>query len=249
LRAYLVGEEVDKLRNGHLDAFSNHKYFINRNSIRAQSRPRPLLLGQPQFLVAGRLRTVFASGGAGYTLNRAALDLFAKEGKDFFKDTTDPKEDVYMSKFFEGKGVSTADTRDPEGGWRFLGSCLDDMTNFNGIRNEIRPRMIRSMYDVNTLVGTDAFSAQTISFHLKRCQGSVKDLMHEYHSFSNMDPSTNELSSNPIVEETLGEMNYADPDPSLHRNSVVKAENLMINKIRNGVQVSRKILREKKTSW
>ena len=110
--------------------------------------------------------------------------------------------------------------------------------------NEIGPRQISLMYDVKTLVGMDAFSAQTISFHLKRCQGRVKDLMHEYHNFLNMESLTDELSSNQIVEETLGEMNYASPDPSLHLNSVVKAENLMIDKIRNGVQVSRKILQE-----
>ena len=59
-----------------------------------------------------------------------------------------------------------------------------------------------------------------------------------------MESLTDEISSNQIVEETLGEMNYASPDPSLHLNSVVKAENLMIDKIRNGVQVSRKILQE-----
>ena len=93
------------------------------------------------------------------------------------------------------------------------------------------------MYDVKKLVGMDAFSAQTISFHLKRCQGRVKDLMHEYHNFLNMESLTDELSSNQIVEEKLGEMNYASPDPSLHLNSVVKAENLMIDKIRNEVQV------------
>ena len=110
-----MGEEVEKLRNGHLDASSNNKYFINISSICSQSQPIPLLLGQPQFMAIGILKKVFASGAAGYTLNRAALDLFATEGKEFFKDTTEPKQDVNMSKYFEGKGVSTADTRDPEG--------------------------------------------------------------------------------------------------------------------------------------
>ena len=72
-------------------------------------------LGNQNLWRLGCWRQFFASGAAGYTLNRAALDLFSTEGKEFFKDTTEPQQDVNMSKYFEGKGVSTADTRDPEG--------------------------------------------------------------------------------------------------------------------------------------
>ena len=100
------------------------------------------------------------------------------------------------------------------------------------------------MHDVKTLVPMDAFSSPTILFHLKRCQGRVKDLMHEYHSFLNMESLTDDLSSNQIVRETLGEMNYDSPDPSLNLNCAVKAVNLMIDKIRNRGQVSRKIFQE-----
>ena len=45
-----------------------------------------------------------------------------------------------MRKDFEGKGASTSDTRDPEGGWHFIGICFDDMINFSGNMNEISPR-------------------------------------------------------------------------------------------------------------
>ena len=79
------------------------------------------------------------------------------------------------------------------------------------------------MYDVDTLGGMDAFSAQTSSFHLKRCQGRVEDLMHEYHSLLNIGALTDELSSNQAVVETLGEAKHAFPDPSLQLNSMVKA--------------------------
>ena len=62
LRAYLMGEQVNNILNGHLDAFSR----VNKKVRRWKSqRPRPLLLGYPLHFTQGNSLYTYAAGGSG----------------------------------------------------------------------------------------------------------------------------------------------------------------------------------------
>ena len=63
LRAYLMGEQVNNILNGHLDAFSR----VNKKLRRWKSqRPRPLLLGYPLH---------FTQGNSLYTMLQVGVDV------------------------------------------------------------------------------------------------------------------------------------------------------------------------------
>ena len=62
LRAYLMGEQMNNLLNGHLDDFS----VMNGRAARwKKQRPRPLLLGYPLHYSQGRSIFAYAAGGSG----------------------------------------------------------------------------------------------------------------------------------------------------------------------------------------
>jgi len=62
LRAYLMGEQVNNLLNGHLDDFS----VMNGRARRwKKQRPRPLLLGYPLHFNQGKSVFTYAAGGSG----------------------------------------------------------------------------------------------------------------------------------------------------------------------------------------
>ena len=85
MQAYLEGEQIKLLLNGHLDVFSK----LNKNASQWKTRhPRPLLLGIPMNFPM----MVYPSGGCGHVLNRAGLHLFAQRVlREFLPDATDPE--------------------------------------------------------------------------------------------------------------------------------------------------------------
>ena len=116
------------------------------------------------------------NGGAGYVLNRAALDLFGRKGMDEFeKDLFDSKEDVLMGKFFAKQGVFMSDTRDEKGGTRF-GTGAEYTSKYKGYRSPTKPKRLHRIYGLEMLAGIDFASEQQISFHIKDDRSHLESL-------------------------------------------------------------------------
>jgi hypothetical protein len=122
-------------------------------------------------------------GGPGYTLNRAALDLFAKKGfETHLFDATDPREDVFMGSFFCDQGVYLVHTQDPQGAWRYLQAGADRAYYFDGVSSIINPKQLEKKFGISTLGGMDGVSEQTIAMHLKEHLKFDKGRLHSMNS-------------------------------------------------------------------
>lgn len=172
LRMYLEGEQIRQLLNGHLDVFSK----LNEKAAQWKTkRPRPILLGMPM----NYNMLTFPSGGCGYVLNRAALDLLARVVlEEFLPNATDPREDVFVGSALWEHGVCTADSRDEEGAFRFGGNA-EEMYNFNGVASPVGPKVMRRRFGVDMFPGMKGVSSKTISFHLKGT--NVPEMILRYH--------------------------------------------------------------------
>jgi hypothetical protein len=111
LRAYLAGDEIDCLLHGFLDQITMRYTAAQRWKTH---RPRPLLIGQPQY--RGKKRLVFPAGGNGYVLNWAALELYGQQGRPHLENLTDSREDVVMGEFLGTVGAPVVNTQDQNGG-------------------------------------------------------------------------------------------------------------------------------------
>jgi hypothetical protein len=183
LRAYLLSEQVEKLQNGHLDTISQRHQDAQKW---ATVRPRPLLLATP--IYRGN-KGIYPSGGPGYTLNRAALDLFGTEGlSKFYVNNTDSREDAYMGGFFQERGIYTTDTRDEKGAWRYMIEGLETMYKFDGVISPIVPLKMKDLYkNLTYYPSIDGVSSQAVSFHLKDygTPAEVPNLVYRYHELLN----------------------------------------------------------------
>jgi hypothetical protein len=173
LRAYLAGEQVRDLLNGTLDAFTRS----NAKAARwITERPRPLLLGMPRLF----RQMHFPIGGAGYVLNRAALNWLANVGlKAFLPNATDPREDVFVGSAFWEEGVTTADTRDKAGAFRFTNDGPAQYI-YHYDPHPSFPKLMLERYGVEIFKGMQGVSRETIAFHLKGGAG-IPLLMRRYH--------------------------------------------------------------------
>ena len=173
LRAHLDGPEVLKLENGYVDIIALH-LSKSVGTTTENLRPRPLLFGSPMQWKG----CLFPSGGSGYTLNRAALDMFVVEGlTSFLPNATDSREDVFIGSYFCTKGVFVSDSRDANNGTRYAGSG-ESSFNFDGKRSVINPKALRSKYGIWYNIGIDFASDQQIGFHLKDDKTSLQILNH-----------------------------------------------------------------------
>jgi hypothetical protein len=148
---------------------------------------RPLIFGVP-FLFQ---KCAIPCGGPGYTLNRAALDLFAKNGSaTHLFDATDSREDVFMGSFFCNEGVYLVHTQDPQGAWRYLDSGAETAYYYDGKKGPgIDPVKLKRRLGISTLGGMDGVSEQTSTMHLKlekgrlhRMNSSMPELMYRYYA-------------------------------------------------------------------
>jgi len=185
LRAHLDGPEVSELENGYVDIIALH-LSKSLGTTTENLRPRPLLFGSPMHWKG----CLFPSGGSGYTLNRAALDIFAEDGlPSFSPNTTDPREDLFIGSYFCSKGVFVSDSRDANNGTRYAGSG-ENSFNFDGKRSPISPQFLCRRYGICYNIGIDSASDQQIGFHLKddktRLQDlnrTVSDILYRYFTF------------------------------------------------------------------
>ena len=160
LRAYLASDMYLRYNNGYRDEFSLRDDLFPLAKDSSKLRPRPLLIGMPYATTR-----VLPSGGSGYALNRAALELFVhvdktKSNTDKRWNQTTSQEDLFVGMTFRDEGVVVMNTQDEAGGWRLFGAC---------IVSPLRLRQLERNFFVKASRGMDAFSAQTVSFHLKGC--------------------------------------------------------------------------------
>jgi len=180
-RAYVDGPEIERLENGYIDRISN-QYIWNdgpqnkrlENQLTNQTiwkyqhweteRPRPLFLGTPlMFQNCPR-----PAGGAGYAMNRAALDIFVNVTLPHFRpNMIDPREDIYVGAAFCEQGLFLTDTQNSlDGGWRFYWGA-DQIYKYDGISNLGPPVLIKE-FGYEMPLGILSGSEQQISFHLKK---------------------------------------------------------------------------------
>merc|ERR1712157_693235 len=116
LRAYVDGPEVLRLEDGYLDPISKH--YEARTKKWADVRPRPLVFGIPYW--HAKVRSAVISGGPGYMLNRAAVEVFGERIlPNFLPENRDSREDIFMGSGFMGQDIYLSVTRDGENGERF----------------------------------------------------------------------------------------------------------------------------------
>ena len=181
LRAYLAGPQVERLQNGYMDGISSA--FHNETERWKTERPRPLLLGAPMISTIEGFRGVRPAGGAGYTLNRAALQLFGQYGADsFLTDMVAPFEDFAMGHFFIQHGVYVSNTQDAMGANRYCGSPRG-MFHFDGIRSAQSPLLLRKRFGMVAPRRLNSVSTQAVAFHLK---GDKKWVQQQNHTLAEL---------------------------------------------------------------
>jgi glycoprotein-N-acetylgalactosamine 3-beta-galactosyltransferase len=179
LRAYLDGPEVTQLENGHCD------HFYRKCTWTPDKGARPLYFGVP-FL----FRDIVPAGGAGYTLNRAALDVLVEDQlPKFLPNNTDSREDIFIGSAFHEAGIKLSRTEDADGGVRYGGSA-EVQYHFKGV-GPSSPTRVNKMYGLPPPVhGINGTSEQYISFHLKqddrvKKKEKVNELIYRYHAILN----------------------------------------------------------------
>mmetsp|Transcript_24807 Transcript_24807/g.28672 ORF Transcript_24807/g.28672 Transcript_24807/m.28672 type:complete len:494 (-) Transcript_24807:229-1710(-) len=182
LRAYVDGPEMNLIENGYCDRFTKDTVF-NYN-------PRPVILGRPYYRSApGDKAKLVISGGPGYTLNRAALEVLVEQGfPTLFQDLEDPREDIYIASTFYRKGIWITDTDDALGQRRY-GESAETEWKFKG-NGPHNPEIVSKKFGSKNLHGIDGISEQFISFHLKDDKGmledqglTITDQIYRYHTF------------------------------------------------------------------
>lgn len=173
MRAYLMGEQVSRLLKGHIDDFSRLFYnSTKRWEIIKEGQQRPLLLGVPHPI----RNTLFPVGGPGYTLNREAVRLLAREGgllDTILHDNEDPREDVFIASLMSEIGVVVSDTRDETGAFRYLRHRPVDVATTN----------FPKVFNIPFRTGISQFSNETVALHLKDMDRNVRMTEVIYRSF------------------------------------------------------------------
>jgi len=190
LRSFLDGPDVIRLEKGHLDEISSHPWYREK-AIRWVNRAnvsRPLIFGVP---CPHKRERVFASGGPGYTLNRAALEVFATGGfgRSDLRESFNSREDIYTSVTLASEGVFLSHVLDQSKGWRY-----GESAEFSSSWHKDKPH-ICAQKELNSKFGLqagdylDSISKETSSFHLKldkkrlkKSNQTIATLIRRYHA-------------------------------------------------------------------
>lgn len=166
LRAYAMSKEAKRLEEGYIDDFTK---ILPNAVVVAKLRPRYLVFGAPHYRSGKQM--LFPDGGPGYTFNKAALELFAEDAlPTVIPDLRDPREDVFVGGYFQSKGHLVVDTRDSEGGARYIDTDLDHQSKVDGTRrgqSRLQPAHLERVFKIKWTYLMAGISSQTIAIHLK----------------------------------------------------------------------------------
>ncbi len=123
----------------------------------------PLLLGAPMFVD----ETQYAcAGGSGYTLNQAALKLYANEiHNSCHVHDLSSMEDVLLSECFWNVGVKCSGWNKRERSTRYHG--MDAQDRAQGVPSPLGGRKLRKWFKIKIAEGFNGASPQSFAFHLK----------------------------------------------------------------------------------
>ena len=108
LRLYLESEEIKVAANG------GTYYPVGDETVQT-----PIYLGR-RFAFNGNMNNIYPSGGAGYTLNKAALKALVVNGlPNYFPNNVTFADDWMLGRLFQKMGIFAYDTKDENGGERF----------------------------------------------------------------------------------------------------------------------------------
>lgn len=108
LRLYLESEEIKVAANG------GTYYPVGDETVQT-----PIYLGR-RFAFNGNMKNIYPSGGAGYTLNKAALKALVVNGlPNYFPNNVTFADDWMLGRLFQKMGIFAYDTKDENGGERF----------------------------------------------------------------------------------------------------------------------------------
>lgn len=164
LRAYVDSPEIQLAANGGMQR--------STSSSKKQKRQTPLFMGE-QLAVKPGAKELFAAGGSGYTLNKAALKLFMTKGQHFKQDRAASAEDLFISQAFAEHGVYVYPTHDQANGERYHhltpGMYIDDKIpkHWYAVYTKLIPHNL----------GINRSSVHSVSFHMVKAS-----LMYRLHA-------------------------------------------------------------------
>ena len=165
MKAYFLGEQVENLLSGYFDNISRVHSNINKRWINLKKgEPRPLLFGVP-FTIN---KSLFPSGGPGYTLNREALRRIGVTGGPLdtvMVDNVDSREDVLIATLLSEIDTYVSDTRDDGGAFRYIPSNPKDR-----IRGSTK---YHKKWKISSVSGMSKFSNETVAMHLKNMDDNI----------------------------------------------------------------------------
>ena len=195
LRAFLDGPQVLALENGHLDAIARSPQYIKNSEKWLNASDDPAdenygILGRPLYFgVLCEFRVIFPCGGPGYTLNRAALEVFGRlELDSFMSNATDPREDLFVGSMFAKLGITTSHTFDGNG-HRYSGSAFNVNIHSSTPLSGPGQKQLYKQYNLIQKDYIEGVSEELSAMHLKddkkfitENNRTIADLMYRYHA-------------------------------------------------------------------
>lgn len=166
LRTYLSSDEIR--------AASNGGKLLSDNIVSNQETP--LFLGR-RFAYRGDKSKIFNSGGSGYSINKAALKALVTSFPTCFPNLKTFSEDTMVATCFRKQGIYAYETRDDNGGERYMPFAPGHHLNYRPPKNNPENDWYMN-YQVDTLrVGYDHCAEQSVAFHYIK-----PDMMKRMHA-------------------------------------------------------------------
>jgi hypothetical protein len=171
LRYYLESEEIRTAANGGL--------YLPDGTETTQT---PLLLGR-RFAYLGNRDEIFDSGGSGYTMNKAALKLLVVEGlPNYFPHAHTFSEDTMIAKIFRKFGVLPYDTKDDDGGERYMPFAPGHHYTYKLPPGDpLQSKDWYAKYSINIKEGPEHCSPRSVAFHYIKDDMMERLFMLAYH--------------------------------------------------------------------
>ena len=165
----------------------NLKYYLESDEIQSITDDVELYMGR-RFARSGNKNRTYNSGGSGYTMNKRALKMLAKNLFERNDRICQPKarissEDVAVANCFRVNNVHPYDTRDEYGSERYMHMTPKRHLKFREPKEPSNKNWyFEVMKPFNLKFGLDHFSKYSVAFHnvepneMKRYYSIVHDL-------------------------------------------------------------------------